>query len=36
LTYRIRSIIILFREKLTKTTERRPPGTNRRRIAAKG
>ncbi len=30
------SVIIPFREKTGKTTERRPPGTNSRRIAAKG
>ena len=34
--YRIRAIIIQFREKIAKTTERRSPGNNSRRIAAKG
>src|SRR5215203_3206132 len=36
LIYRIRAIIIQFREKIAKTTERRSPGNNSRRIAAKG
>src|SRR5215218_3502529 len=36
LNYRIRAIIIRFREKIATTTERRPPETNSRRIAAKG
>jgi hypothetical protein len=33
LTYRIRAIIILFREKIAKTTERRPSHQNASRVA---
>jgi hypothetical protein len=36
LTYWTYAIIILFREKIAKTTERRSPETNSRRITAKG
>jgi len=35
LTYRINSIIILFRERIATTTERRSPRIIGRRIAAK-